>query len=603
MKRVAAFLVLAVFLSGCGDYSLQDQQNQWLQMQETAGQKAVEIGNYLEATQIANQVVATKVMISTQNAQYTQVANERATQEAATAEAQSTQFALSIQQTQDAMTVEKTKAAYQAELYRQNIQQEQSRIDSENQRRGMTLMLDILFGYAWKIVGILAVLVLLFLIAYGAVKKIQAAYLNSRRVVLPRSSQGLLPAFISENGSVFVPDKQFWHDSQIPAPPVNVQAAVVDGSIKVQGVAALGANGRPPSNASLVQNFSGTPVGDVSAPVQMPPVAPWELLASQWDHRNLVLGVGQDGKLIYANTDYNPHILAVGSTGSGKTTRMIRPVITQALLAGWSVIIIDRKGQHYEVFADHPNVTFVEPSSPEEITIYMKAVAQQIKDRNKRMGEDNAARWEDWQKEPQVLVVLDEISNNLYEIAEPRDRKAFWESIVVVANDSRSAGVRLVMGVQSLDRESYDMRVRRNSTPVAFRVGDAAAARVMGLPGAESLPVGQFITVTDGQLQRGVGFFPDDELIRGLIQSPVARLPENSWIWGEIESKPTEPYVDAEIRLLAEELRPHYTRMISEGLVNKSELCRVKGWNPVGNNWHKVCQAVKYLASSVEQVN
>ena len=75
---------------------------------------------------------------------------------------------------------------------------------------------------------------------------------------------------------------------------------------------------------------------------------------------------------------------------------------------------------------------------------------------------------------------------------------------------TRKSGIHLALAVQNPTWQSLDLGIRRNCTPLTFRVNGGDASRViLNTPGAEALGNRQFLTVMGG-LERGVAFAPGD---------------------------------------------------------------------------------------------
>lgn len=124
--------------------------------------------------------------------------------------------------------------------------------------------------------------------------------------------------------------------------------------------------------------------------------------------------------------------------------------------------------------------------------------------------------------------------------------------------EGRKGGVHLALALQDPTHKSLDLRIRRNCTPVFFRVKDGDASRVvLGAGGSESLPDRQFMAVI-GSLVRGVGFGPDDDdILRFLSARPVPALPAPEWLEGAPPEAPKgNTNGNRETQELAEQIRP-----------------------------------------------
>lgn len=265
-------------------------------------------------------------------------------------------------------------------------------------------------------------------------------------------------------------------------------------------------------------------------PQALPSVAPWQALTG-WSGGPLPLGVGADG-LILADPETAPHFLFAGTTGSGKTRAGLRPLAALALAAGWQVSIFDNSGLDFLPFRDHPNAALVRLADPAQAIGYLEALYKLIRERQNTLTRAGVSTWGRLPGAgPRVLGVFDEFSN-LADSLGNADRENLWRAARMVAAEGRKAGVHLALALQDPTHRSIDLRIRRNMTPVSFRVRDADASRVvLNAPGAELLPGGQFLAGLGLILTRGVGFAPDDNELAGWLGArPAPALPAATWL-------------------------------------------------------------------------
>jgi hypothetical protein len=267
--------------------------------------------------------------------------------------------------------------------------------------------------------------------------------------------------------------------------------------------------------------------------VALPANAPWQVM-NDWHGGGLPLGMGEGGMLL-ANPETSPHLLMAGTSGSGKTRYGLRPLIAAALADGWHVAIFDRSGLDFLPFRNHPNAALILLPDPAEAIGYMLSLYSEIERRFGILRDRKVSTWGQLPGEhgPRVLAVFDEFSN-LADGLSGGDREELWRGARMVAAEGRKAGVHLALALQDPTHKSIDLRIRRNCTPLSFRVKDGEASRViLGASGAESLPPRHFLTVL-GDLIRGVAFSPDDgEITSFLTSRPVKPLPSLGWLQSE----------------------------------------------------------------------
>jgi DNA segregation ATPase FtsK/SpoIIIE-like protein len=126
----------------------------------------------------------------------------------------------------------------------------------------------------------------------------------------------------------------------------------------------------------------------------------------------------------------------------------------------------------------------------------------------------------------------------------------------MIAAEGRKAGVHLALALQDPTHKSLDLRIRRNCTPLAFRVKDGEASRViLGAGGAEGLAPRQFLTVLgvsggNATVTRAVAFAPDDEQITTfLIRRSVVSHPRPDWL------QLPAPVVEEKTTIIVEQIR------------------------------------------------
>lgn len=288
--------------------------------------------------------------------------------------------------------------------------------------------------------------------------------------------------------------------------------------------------------------------GQTNELLALPPEAPWRVL-DEWRGGALPLGLGSSG-LLLADPEQYPHWLIAGATGSGKSRFALKPLIAAALADGWQVVIFDRNGLHFTPFRAHPNAILQMLDEPEDLIGWLETLHGEVNRRFKFLAQVNAENWSlaPSPKEPRVLAVVDDFSI-LGDILDAGGRRELWLAARRLAADSRKSGIHLALVAQNPTWQSIDLGIRRNCTPLTFRVNDSDASRViLNAPGAERLDKRQFLTVMQN-LVRGVAFAPSDEQIAVFLASrQVPALPRPDWLEAVIPpglQMPASEQVDA----------------------------------------------------------
>ena len=377
---------------------------------------------------------------------------------------------------------------------------------------------------------------------------------------------------ISADGHV---DTQGFDDARL-------QNGVTERSQAVEMAWAMDHSGRRWTSQTETNSLPDIPIA------HLPESAPWSLFTS-WQGQALPVGMGADG-LITVDPETHAHLLVAGTTGSGKTRYGLRPVITGALAAGWLVAIFDRSGLDFLPFRDHANARVILLDNPVLAIGYLAALYAEIQRRFRLLTMAGVSTWGRLEQNgPRVLAVFDEFSN-LADALNSGDREELWRQARMVAAEERKAGIHLALALQDPSHRSIDLRIRRNMTPVAFRVRDGDASRlVLNAAGAETLPPRQFIMANGFDLVRGVGFSPSDaEIAAFLAERHVAQIVDAEWL----EMAPAPQIGNSEIQILAERIRSLWLAGES-----KRRMAQSVGQEYAGAFCRKLDQAIQILES------
>mgnify|MGYP001562268024 CR=1 FL=1 len=309
----------------------------------------------------------------------------------------------------------------------------------------------------------------------------------------------------------------------------------------------------------------------------LPQEAAWRMM-NDWRGGGLPLGMGASG-LLLADPETSPHLLMAGTSGSGKTRYGLRPLIAAALADGWQVAIFDRSGLDFLPFRNHPNASLALLQDPAEAIGYLQSLYAEVEKRFEILREAGVSTWGrlEGDHDPRVLAVFDEFSN-LADALPAAEREELWRGARMIAAEGRKAGVHLALALQDPTARSIDLRIRRNCTPLSFRVKDGEASRViLGASGAEALPPRHFLTVL-GELRHGMAFAPDDGEIAAFIAARQPSVhPSPSWLVGRQPAAIVDSVgVEQQVRKLA-------AAGVSLGEIQR----RVLGTNG-GRDWYRV---------------
>lgn len=285
-------------------------------------------------------------------------------------------------------------------------------------------------------------------------------------------------------------------------------------------------NGAPPSGYVDIQK-TNQPLLEGSFQPE------WSAWMKHWTPGMMALGVNEHG-LIQIDPITHPHFLIAGTTGSGKTRYGVRTLIASALASGWQVVIAGKE-LDFQIFKTHPNVhmvTFSLLADPTRAVDLLRNVYNEIERRDHLLSSRQMSLWSQTSL-PQTMVVMDEFSNlaDALEDVDRSKREELWRWARMDTAEARKYGLHMVYALQDPTARSIDLRIRRNTTPIVFRVKDADSSRtVLATNGAESLPERHFLTVIS-DLVRGAAFAPTDgDLSAFLASHPVDEVDDPDWI-------------------------------------------------------------------------
>lgn len=364
--------------------------------------------------------------------------------------------------------------------------------------------------------------------------------------------------------------------------------------------------GARPATKMLTNSQAPTPEPispDVELMLNRLPLPGWAALDG-WDHTSFPLGMNERG-LMTVNPDNNPHFLFAGTTGSGKSRRGVRTLISAALAMNFQVIIVG-KGIDYQPFADHPNAyvqSFSLMTEPERAIGLLRAAYSEIERRERILESTGASLWSHTGG-VRTMVVIDEFSNladALEDISKAKKDDLFrWARMA--SAEARKYGMHMVFALQDPTYSSIDLRIRRNTTPVAFRVKDQAVSRaVLNESGAETLQEGHFLTVLS-HLVHGLAFMPSDDEVSVFLRQNQARVMEEpKWIEGEVRdvSEQGQARDDAET-VIDWQIWTLYLEQKEAGRINLAEIQRLvfEDANTGGANFNRIKRVIERFESS-----
>lgn len=370
--------------------------------------------------------------------------------------------------------------------------------------------------------------------------------------------------------------------------------------------------------ANIAQRLPHVAQPTLSAPVsEVKLERPGWSIADQWQGgADLPYGLTANG-LGLMNMNLYPHSAAIGKTGSGKSRRFMRPVITFALAAGQQVVIMG-KSVDFLPFLGHPNCTIIPvreltmEQEAQKYAMFLKSMVEEMNRRDEYLTARRASTWSQAGRES-TLVVLDEFGNALdmmpREFAEQSMR--YTRGLV---KEGRKVGFHLMIASQRV-KGLRDV-ITQMGRAVFFVEDEQESRYALGTPGAEQLHEGYFYSKFGAQQLTGAFEPTDDEIAEFLRKRSVSKVDEPGWELSSMDFG-TDKRIEAdEVPLIVPTAGSHSipdlepasteTQRMAEGIrsqwfigMSKSAVSRLLGYPQYGGSYKaKTDAVVEYLNST-----
>ena len=242
--------------------------------------------------------------------------------------------------------------------------------------------------------------------------------------------------------------------------------------------------------------------------------------------------VGKDigGNNIVGNIAKLPHLLIAGTTGSGKsvcTNSLIISLLYKATPEEVRLIMVDPKMVELGIYNGIPHLLIPVVTDPKKAAGALQWAVVEMMKRYRAFSEvgvrdlasynAHAAKTEDMEKMPQIVVVIDELADLMLVAA-----KEVEESICRVAQMGRAAGMHLIIATQRPSADVITGLMKANiPSRIAFAVASSLESRIiLDTTGAEKL-VGRgdmlYFPLGTGKPQRVQGCLISDEEVAAVV--------------------------------------------------------------------------------------
>lgn len=508
--KITLMILLAILLAGCVGYEQPTTPNWGLVMTPMPD-------IYRDADQAAATLMAAGMQM-TATSQAAQM-----TQQAAAFEATATAEAYQVQATRQAWEATATAQAYQS-TSTARVQSTQQALVVQSTQQSLAVQatqqsLDLGRKQMTNVVVAVTPLALLWLVVvYGMV----VAWRLLKVRPIRRDPNGDAPILDIEGRILYDPDRNpvpaLVAGKEPGAPMLVDQALQARVTATDQAVDGLRAAGHRYDSAPIAVETeqSGNQVVD----------AQWRDVDTGWTGRghSLLLGMGAQGAIPFV-PDRTPHLLVAGTTGSGKTMGLLRPLAAMALAQGWRVMVINPAGADFVPLAAHPNCRTVDAAGAADA---LEWAANEVTRRSQLLARVGVSTWAGLpadERPERLMLAVDELVALAWG-REPSVAARIWASAIMITSQGRKLGVCLAAATTDPTNRTLGrpgLTVRDNCTVAAFRVRDEAVSRAaLGIGGAEGLGQWRFMARMAGQVITGAAFHPNDDELKAFLQRRMA---------------------------------------------------------------------------------
>lgn len=306
--------------------------------------------------------------------------------------------------------------------------------------------------------------------------------------------------------------------------------------------------------------------------------------SSEYQHANykLPLALGKDitGKIVVSDLQKMPHLLAAGSTGTGKSVSinaMILSLLYRSRPDQVKMILIDPKRLELGLYQDIPHLLVPVVTEPKIAQNALKWAVTEMENRYKKLARRGVRNLEAYNEQirqlpipglddspieaereplPYIVIVIDELADLM--MTAPREVE---ESITRLAQMARAVGIHLILATQRPSVDVITGLIKANfPARISFRVASKVDSRtILDSNGAEQL-LGRgdmlFLPPGSSRLMRVHGPLVTEEEVSAVVDflkkqgkpaynESILQSPEERAEFDEVDGEMDELYDDA----------------------------------------------------------
>jgi DNA segregation ATPase FtsK/SpoIIIE, S-DNA-T family len=314
--------------------------------------------------------------------------------------------------------------------------------------------------------------------------------------------------------------------------------------------------------------------------------------SSEYQHSNyrLPLALGKDirGKIVVSDLQKMPHLLAAGSTGTGKSVSinaMILSLLFRSRPDQVKMILIDPKRLELGLYQDIPHLLVPVVTEPKIAQNALRWAVMEMESRYKKLAKRGVRNLEAYNEQvkqlpipgfdepsieqdrdplPYIVIVIDELADLM--MTAPREVE---ESITRLAQMARAVGIHLILATQRPSVDVITGLIKANfPARISFRVASKVDSRtILDSNGAEQL-LGRgdmlFMPPGSSRLMRVHGpLVTEEEVIkvvdflkkqgRPAYNESILQSPEERTEFGDLEGQaPVDELYDDAMKIVLE---------------------------------------------------